>query len=48
MSNQDKGQGLLNHFIQVLYVLCLYLAKLSGERLQDNWSSGSELLQPET
>ena len=27
-------------FIQVLYVLCLYKAKISGEPLQDHWSSG--------
>ena len=25
---------------QVLYVLCLYQAQISGERLQDIWSSG--------
>ena len=27
-------------FIQVVYVLCLYWAQISGERLQDHWSSG--------
>ena len=27
-------------FIQVLYVLCLYKAQISGERFQDHWSSG--------
>ena len=26
-------------FFQVLYVLCLYEAQISGERLQDHWSS---------
>ena len=35
MSNQ--GQGLLSH----LYVVCLYEAQISDERLQDHWSSGS-------
>ena len=28
-------------FIQVVYVLCLYKAKISGERLEDHWSSAS-------
>ena len=28
------------YFYQVLYVLCLYKAQISGERLQDHWSSG--------
>ena len=32
-----EGQG---YFYQVLYVLCLYKAQISGERLQDHWSSG--------
>ena len=27
-------------FFQVLYILCLYEAQISGERLQDHWSSG--------
>ena len=27
-------------FTQVLYVLCLYLAQILGERLQDHWPSG--------
>ena len=27
-------------FIQVLYVLCLNKAQISGKRLQDHWSSG--------
>ena len=31
-------------FIQVLHVLCLYWAHISGERLQDQWSSGSGIL----
>ena len=35
MSNQ--GQGLLSHFYKVLYVLCLPLAQISGEGLQDHW-----------
>ena len=37
-------QGLLSHFNKVLYVLCLYKAKISGECLQDHWSSGTQLL----
>ena len=28
-------------FNQVLYDLCLYKAQISGEHLQDHWSSGS-------
>ena len=28
------------YFYQVLYVLCLYKAQISGERVQDLWSSG--------
>ena len=36
-----EGQGhFLTLFFQVLYVLCLYMAQISGERLQDHWSSG--------
>ena len=31
-------------FIQVLYVLCLYKAQISGESLQDHWSSGKKKL----
>ena len=27
-------------FNQVFYDLCLYKAQISGERLQDHWSSG--------
>ena len=27
-------------FIKDLYVVCLYEAQTSGERLQDHWSSG--------
>ena len=40
MSNQ--GQGLLSHFYLgfVCCVLILYEAEISGERLQDHWSSG--------
>ena len=34
------SQGLLSHFNQVLYDLCLYKAQISFERLQDHWSSG--------
>ena len=30
-------------FIRVLYVLCLYKPQISGERLQDHWSSGSHI-----
>ena len=30
----------LTLFFQVLYILCLYEAQISGERLQDHWSSG--------
>ena len=26
----------------ILYVLCIYKAQISGERLQDHWSSGSK------
>ena len=37
---KDYGHGLLSHFILVLYVLYLYEAQISGERLQDHWSSG--------
>ena len=36
-----EGQGhFLTLFFQVLYILCLYEAQISGERLQDHWSSG--------
>ena len=40
MSNQ--GQGLLSHFYLgfVCCVVCLYEAQISGEGLQDHWSSG--------
>ena len=31
-------------FFQVLYILCLYEAQISGERLQDHWSSGFQLV----
>ena len=41
MSIESHRQGhFLTLFFQVLYVLCLYEAKISGERLQDHWSSG--------
>ena len=30
-------------FIKFLYVLCLYKAQISGERLQDHWSSGFKI-----
>ena len=30
--------------IRVLYVLCLYYAQISGERLQDHWSIAYLLL----
>ena len=40
-----EGQG---HFIAIYFpdFVCfvLYLAKISGERLQDHWSSGSETI----
>ena len=40
-----EGQG---HFFTIYFpgFVCfvLYLAKISGERLQDHWSSGFELL----
>ena len=32
----------LPYIIQVLYVLCFTNVKISGERLQDQWSSGYE------
>ena len=36
-----EGQGhFLTLFFQVLYILCLYEAQISGERLRDHWSSG--------
>ena len=36
-----EGQGHFDlYFYQVLYVLCLCKAKISGERLQDHWYSG--------
>ena len=39
-----EGQG---HFFTIYFpgFVCfvLYLAKISGERLQDHWSSGSEI-----
>ena len=35
----------LPYIFQVLYVLCL--AKISGERLQDHWSSGCSLEWPQ-
>ena len=42
-----EGQG---HFFTIYFpgFVCfvLYLAKISGERLQDHWSSGSVVLQP--
>ena len=41
-----EGQG---HFFTIYFpgFVCfvLYLAKISGERLQDHWSSGSLLFQ---
>ena len=30
----------LTYIFQVLYVLCFTNVKISGERLQDQWSSG--------
>ena len=38
MSNQ--GQGLLSHLIMDFNGVRLYEAQISGERLQDHWSSG--------
>ena len=36
-----EGQGhFLTCLFQVLYILCLYEAQISGERLQDHWPSG--------
>ena len=35
-----QGHFLTLFFLQVLYILCLYEAQISGERLQDHWSSG--------
>ena len=32
----------LPYIFQVLYVLCFTKVKISGERLQDQWSSGYE------
>ena len=34
-----------SHFNQVLYDLCFYLAQITGECLQDHWSSGLNLDQ---
>ena len=31
-------------FIQDLYVVCLYEAQISGERLHDHWSSGLQII----
>ena len=31
----------LPYIFQILYVLCFTNVKISGERLQDQWSSGS-------
>ena len=36
----------LPNIFQVLYVLCFRWAKISGERLQDHWSSGLLKLLP--
>ena len=33
----------LTLFFQVLYVLCFYQVQISGERLQDHWSSGYDI-----
>ena len=35
-----RPRSFLPLFLPGLYVLCLYKAQVSGERLQDNWSSG--------
>ena len=41
MKVSNEGQShFLTLFFQVLYILCLYEAQISGERLQDHWSSG--------
>ena len=40
----NQGQGLHSHFIKDLYVVCLYKAQISGECLQDHWSSGLVIL----
>ena len=32
---------------KVLFVLCFYKAQISGERLQDHWSSGLFFSSPE-
>ena len=41
MSIEGHRQGhFLTLFFQVLYILCLYEAQISGERLQGHWSSG--------
>ena len=38
-----EGQGhFFTIYFQVLYVLCFTNVKISGERLQDQWSSGNE------
>ena len=45
MSIEGHCQGhFLTLFFQVLYILCVYEAQISGERLQDNWSSGIDYL----
>ena len=31
-------------FIQDLYVVCLYEAQISDERLHDHWSSGLQII----
>ena len=40
MSMSNQGQGLLSHVYLGLYVVFLYKSQISGERLQDHWSSG--------
>ena len=37
----------LPYIFQVLYVLCFTRVKISGERLQDQWSSGFSMLANE-
>ena len=41
MNNQDQGKGCSAILNRVLNVLCLSYGKISGERLQDHWLSGS-------
>ena len=46
MSIEGQGHFFFHIFSRFLYVLCFTNVKISGERLQDQWSSGLTIKSP--